>query len=604
MKRLGWALAIAWVLSVGYAAEGLDRGWIPHDEGTIGQSADRVLAGQLPHRDYDEIYTGGLALVDAAAFRAFGANLLSPRIVLLLVFALWVPAMFYVASRFLGPVAAAGATLAAAVWSIPNYSAAMPSWFNLFFAGFGVACLIRHAETNAGRWIFWAGVCGGVSCLFKIVGLYYIAGALLFLVYREQVTARESPGRTAAWYRVLVATALLLFVAAILDLLRGRWTGGDIGLFAFPSALLAILLILREPGRGPGGSRFAALAKSVGLLVAGVALPILIFLVPYFFTRGLGAVAYDVFVAPARRFAFASMRAPGLNTAPFALLFVVPIGLFWWRPSWGRGVVIGTAILLAAVWALGFKGNYYRIAWCAFQWTVPLAVIAGAFVLRPPASRDVSPVRGQPLFALLAVTAVAALVQFPFSSPVYFLYVAPLAVLAAAAVLKTRFGDRPSGDALVGLLLLFAILFPLRWVRPGFTWDYGFHYKRYPMPAWLPGRAGLWVTTADSAEYTGMTALVTAHARGGYVYATPDCPEVNFLTGTKNPTRTLFDFFDDPVNRTSRILARLDTTGVTTVVLNRKPGFSGPVPTDLAAALAVRYPHAESIGRFEVRWRE
>ncbi|HKR55686.1 MAG TPA: glycosyltransferase family 39 protein, partial [Gemmatimonadales bacterium] len=235
MKRLGWALAIAWVLSVGYAAEGLNRGWIPHDEGTIGQSADRVLAGQLPHRDYDEIYTGGLAVVDAAAFRVFGASLLSPRLVLLLVFALWVPAMFYVASRFLGPVAAAGATLAAAVWSIPNYSAAMPSWFNLFFAGFGVACLIRHAETNAGRWVFWAGVCGGVSCLFKIVGLYYIAGALLFLVYREQAMSSEAPERTAAWFRVLVAGALLLFVAGILDLLRGRWTGGDIGLFAFPS---------------------------------------------------------------------------------------------------------------------------------------------------------------------------------------------------------------------------------------------------------------------------------------------------------------------------------------------------------------------------------
>ena len=604
MKRLGWALTVAWVLSVGYAAESLNRGWIPHDEGTIGQSADRVLAGQLPHRDYDEIYTGGLALVDAAAFRVFGANLLAPRLVLLLVFALWVPAMFYVASRFLGPVAAAGATLAAAVWSIPNYSAAMPSWFNLFFAGFGVACLIRYTETNAGRWIFWAGVCGGLSCLFKIVGLYYIAGALLFLVYREQATSSGSSERTATWYRMLVAAALLLFVAAILDLLRGRWTGGDIGLFAFPSALLAGLLILREPGRGAAGSRLSALTRSVALLAAGVVLPVLLFLLPYFFTHGLGTVAYDVFVAPARRFAFASMRAPGLNTLPYALLFVVPIGLFWWRPSWGRGVAIGAAILLAAVWGLSFKGNYYRIAWCAFQWTVPLAVIAGAFAIRRGASPGDSSDRSQQLFALLAVTAVAALVQFPFSSPVYFLYVAPLAVLAAAAVLKTRFGAQRYGDSLVGLLLLFAILFPLRWVRPGFTWDYGFHYKLYPMPAWLPGRAGLWVTTADSAEYTGMTALVTAHARNGYVYATPDCPEVNFLTGTKNPTRTLFDFFDDPVNRTSRILARLDTTGVTTVVLNRKPGFSGPVPPDLAAALVARYPRADSVGRFVIRWRE
>lgn len=35
----------------------LRRGWIPHDEGALAQSAERVLLGQLPHRDFDELYT-------------------------------------------------------------------------------------------------------------------------------------------------------------------------------------------------------------------------------------------------------------------------------------------------------------------------------------------------------------------------------------------------------------------------------------------------------------------------------------------------------------------------------------------------------------------
>jgi len=208
-RRFWLLLALTWFLSVGYAAAGLNRGWFPHDEGTLGQSADRVLAGQLPHRDYDEIYTGGLAFADAAAFRVFGDNLVSPRLVLLLVFALWVPATFYVASRFFGPVGAGGVTLAAVAWSIPNYSAAMPSWFNLFFAGLGVACLIRHTETAAMRWVFWAGMCGGLSCLAKIIGLYYIAGALLFLVYREQSSVGEASQPGSGWFRVLVGSALI-----------------------------------------------------------------------------------------------------------------------------------------------------------------------------------------------------------------------------------------------------------------------------------------------------------------------------------------------------------------------------------------------------------
>ena len=604
MTRSRAVLLVVWLLSVGYAASSLTRGWWPHDEGTLGQSADRVLAGQLPHRDYDEIYTGGLAFLDAAAFRTLGDNLVSPRLVLLLVFALWVPAMFYVATRFFGPVGAGGVTLAAAAWSIPNYSAAMPSWFNLFFAGFGVACLIRHTETGAARWIFWAGVCGGLSCLCKIIGLYYIAGALLFLVYREQFSAAESSEPGAPWFRVLVGSALVLFVAGILDLLKGRWTGGDLGLFAVPSTALVVLLLFGERGRGASGDRLAGLAKNVGYLVAGVALPVVLFLIPYFISNSVGAIAYDVFVAPARRFTFAARGAPGLNTFRNALLFIVPVGFFWWLPGWRRWTAAVTAVLLAAVWVLTFKGNYYRIEWNAFVWMVPLAVLAGAIVLWPGATPGPPPQKKQQAFAVLAVAAVTTLVQFPFSAPIYFLYIAPLGVVAAAVVLGVRFDGVTSWPLFGGALVLLAILFPVRWIRPGFTLDLGVRYTRVPMTALLPGRGQLWITPAEAAEYTGMTALVAAHARGGYVYATPDCPEVNVLTGTRNPTRTLFDFFDDPVNRTARILARLDSTGVTTVLLNSRPGFSGPVPADLAAALAVRYPHAESIGRFEVRWRE
>src|SRR4029077_6121340 len=133
-----------------------------------------------------------------------------------------------------------------------------------------------------------------------------------------------------------------------------------------------------------------ALTRSVGILAAGVAVPVLLFLLPYIFTHALGAIAFDVFVAPTRRFTFAAWRAPGLNTFPNALLFVVPVALFWLRPAWRRWVALGTAVLLAAVWVLGFKGNYYRIAWNAFQWIVPWAVAAGAFVLRPAADSGLS----------------------------------------------------------------------------------------------------------------------------------------------------------------------------------------------------------------------
>jgi hypothetical protein len=58
----------------------LHEGWVPHDEGTLGQSAERVLHGETPHRDFDDPYAGGLAYIDAAIFKFFGINLFSLRL--------------------------------------------------------------------------------------------------------------------------------------------------------------------------------------------------------------------------------------------------------------------------------------------------------------------------------------------------------------------------------------------------------------------------------------------------------------------------------------------------------------------------------------------
>ena len=62
-------------LSLVYLWFFVPRGWIPHDEGMLGQSAERVLAGGLPHIDYEEPYTGGLTWMHAAVFKLAGIDL-------------------------------------------------------------------------------------------------------------------------------------------------------------------------------------------------------------------------------------------------------------------------------------------------------------------------------------------------------------------------------------------------------------------------------------------------------------------------------------------------------------------------------------------------
>src|SRR5688500_18536046 len=75
-------LGAVWMFGVLYESYFLFRGWFPHDDGALAESARRVLAGELPHRDFAEIYTGTLSYLHALAFLAFGEELTSMRLVL------------------------------------------------------------------------------------------------------------------------------------------------------------------------------------------------------------------------------------------------------------------------------------------------------------------------------------------------------------------------------------------------------------------------------------------------------------------------------------------------------------------------------------------
>jgi hypothetical protein len=186
MMRRWWLPLLLALCGALYTGRSLDHGWTPFDEGTLGQSAERVASGEMPHRDFDEVYTGGLSELNAAAFRVFGVRLSVLRAVLFVCFVLWVPAVYYVARQFAGPAPSSLATILAVIWSVPNYPAAMPSWYNLFLATWALAAILRFIDTDNRRWLFAAGVAAGLSILIKIVGLFLVAALFLALAWGEQ----------------------------------------------------------------------------------------------------------------------------------------------------------------------------------------------------------------------------------------------------------------------------------------------------------------------------------------------------------------------------------------------------------------------------------
>src|ERR1019366_2592232 len=129
------------------------------------------------------------------------------------------------------------ATLLAAVWSVPVYPTAYGTWYNLYFATFGTAALFRYLDTGRRRWIFWAGVCTGLSFLAKIFSLYFLAAAGLFLVFDEQRENAESAIRPkVSWsaYSVFMTLALLAFTGALMKLINSAGWGAGLMIFLPP----------------------------------------------------------------------------------------------------------------------------------------------------------------------------------------------------------------------------------------------------------------------------------------------------------------------------------------------------------------------------------
>lgn len=603
--RHGVLLGLVWAISTLYAWHHLDRGWIPHDEGTHAHSAERVLQGELPHRDFDELYTGGLSFWNALAFETLGTDLRAIRLAMFAIFLVWVPAVYYVASRFAGPLPAGLVTLLAVAWSIPNYPGATPSWYNLFFAVFCGAALLRFVETRRQRWLVAAGLAAGLSILAKIVGLYLVGAAVLSLVYLEQTEgARETSGGRV--YSLMLTSAAAGLVA-VLGLLARTLPGPEpVVHFVVPGGALAVFLTWEEwrhprPGFRTRSRRLLSYLAPFG---AGAVLALVPFLAPYVASGSMGDLGRGLFVLPQRRLEVetAARALPPLHHLVVILALTVGI---W---TWMRGSSRLRAVLMAAACAVGgallLYGHHpvpWAVVWASMRPLVPLIVVWGLLLV---ARNAVAEDRRVKIVLLLALTALCGLIQIPFAGPAYFLYVAPLAALAALAVASLR----PAVLPLFAVIVTFFALYAALWIAPGQALHRraGEPRTKDLLTARLDlERGGLWVRPEDAETYEQVIRIVREHAgNSGYIFATPDSPELYFLSELHNPGRTLFDFFDDPRGRNQRILSMLLNKDIDVVVINSGARHSGPVSGELLQRFTELYPNAYTVGRFTVRWRD
>jgi hypothetical protein len=574
---------------------------IATDEGVLAQSAERVMRGELPHRDFIALWSGGLDLVHALLFRAFGIRMTVLHAFLGVSWLAALAAFFSVVRRLVTPWGAAAITFAAAIWTVPHLPHPLPSWHAAFLAIGAVAAVARYLTDPRRRWLVAAGLAAGTAVAVKITGLYTVAAIALWIVW--QVQEGTVPGRAGGWTYPLVITAGLAgFLALVGVTFAGVASVNAAYHYVVPAVALVALLLWRE-WRGPRDGdrdRFRRLAALAVPCVAGAALVLGPWLLTYAAQGALRDLARGLFVTPAVRFDVTAFPLPGLTSAalPALALGVLLAGAAYVAQPLRRADRAALWIVFGVLGALTYDGSpIVLVVWYAIRLLTPVCALLTVWWCVTRDGRHALAAGERSLvFLLVAAASVGSLIQIPFALYTYFLYFFPLLLLAVTALLRAQPAmPRDVPMVLVAFLIWFGVRNPESLGGPGTP-------TRLTTLA-LP-RSGLTVAPADSALYTDLVAAIDRHAPGDWIYVWHDAPEVYFLAAKRNPTPTLFEVFDDPASRRTDVLrARLERHGVRVVVLTPPDGAVRPMAPDFQAWLDTTYAGRERVGTFEVRWR-
>jgi hypothetical protein len=370
-------------------------------------------------------------------------------------------------------------------------------------------------------------------------------------------------------------------------LLRTRLAGGELVHLALPTLLIVSAVILREFRTAARSWR--SVLDPVARLLIGIAIPVLIFTLPYVLTGSADTLIRGVFLDPLTRIGGMNFEMSKLGkTVPG--LWVIALAAAELR--WGGTRMARAAFACIAcyvVWRSTLSYKTYEDVWEGVRLLLPFAVAAVA-VTATMRHRFVA-------LTLAAFTSLFALNQFPFSAHVYFCFVAPLAFLTLWFVVP---GYAPRLVGTTVLLGGFAILA----LQPGDIKTLGYYPSRTDLTHRLAvPRGGLYVSAGDSAKYTNAMAIIAQHKGQLPVYAGPGMPEIEFLAGPPYAGRGVFHFLGYDVRDSANVARLAPPDGANVIVWNLKPYFGEKPTAALQGWYAARFPQAVRTDAVEVRWR-
>lgn len=231
-----WALSAACVsgaILYGY----YDHFWHSRDEGYFAHTAERLLQGEVLHRDIQTQHVGIIHFLHAFSFWLFGIDLLSLRIFPALTTWFQAGFVFYL-MRARGPFAAFAATLAFSATAFPLFPSPTQHWTSLFLMVVLIGALVEWPGLGWRKVIFLGFLCGLIFGLRQPTGVFVSIAVSLICFSQKADTAH--PGNAGLTARVLGPFFLLCFAGVLSVYVLSNFDLISMLLFAWAPILLLV----------------------------------------------------------------------------------------------------------------------------------------------------------------------------------------------------------------------------------------------------------------------------------------------------------------------------------------------------------------------------
>jgi hypothetical protein len=529
-----------------------DRFWWAVDEGVYAYVAQRILAGDVPHRDLVDLHGGYVNYLHALAFQLFGEDLVSLRYPLAL--------LTFIQSLLAGWLLAPGkrwavamAPLVVTAFSFVQFLNPSANWYSLFML-FLTCWALTRIDPRTLRGTILIGVLLGTCFLLRqLSGVLLAMGSVCWLLMSLDGAAGRAP-----W---LARSLLLVIASGLAGYLWSKGSAFSFLLFGIGPLAFIALSCARVRADGQSAARLV-FGLSAGVLLAAAPLAlwyasegsIAQWLEDILFTALL--INRQEFIAEQSYLPFVVVALAGIRQMSDPVVF---LNGFLWLSLLAAPPVLGVLVS----WDLVRRG------------------------------------RTAPLHPLPVLSLFFALVAIHYEISMY-LWFAISPVLLALLRYGSRF-EIPS-VALALLLSTTALLF-----QAGQPVSRGFlemlRGDRFPLDAQegLP-RARLQMERADQELFRSVIARIEAEARPGEpLYTLPMDPELNFLTGRRSPV----DYYGTPLGLRNPAdvddsMKRLREAAPLFVVHRREDKYSSRLSDSLLSEIRRLAPSPEPIGPFDL----